>query len=132
MVLAVACEGGHEGVCDSGSLLFTNEITAVLVPWGIGSSGRSPERGPSTTTVPGLVSRAWTARGSSGGEPRHQTSDPTMIVSRCMPCFCIKRYNVVLSTPAIRAALDMLPAARLSKEVRYLRSKSANTRPRAR
>src|SRR5439155_1511004 len=50
---------------------------------------------------------------------------------RCRPWRSISRYSVVRSTPAIRAALDMLPLARLTSHVRYWRSNWAITRSRA-
>lgn len=48
----------------------------------------------------------------------HSLPASTMMVSRCIPCFSINRYRVVRSTPAMRAAFDIFPAALLSKTVK--------------
>ncbi len=42
----------------------------------------------------------------------------TVTISRCRPWRSISRYSVVRSTPARRAALDMLPPARPTSQVR--------------
>src|SRR5690606_26844198 len=52
------------------------------------------------------------------------------MVPRWRPCFSMSRYSVVRSTPAMRAAFDMLPPERATSQVRYSRSNSEITRSR--
>lgn len=90
---------------------------------------------PSRTKRKGASPTSETAATTPGGTPwtgaPHASPASIMMVSRCIPCFSINLYSVVLSTPANRAAFDMFPDALFSTTVRYRRSKSANTRPRA-
>src|SRR2546430_1825164 len=73
-----------------------------------------------------IAFRGWLHRGfrirahqeRSAFERNCTQPDLAMItVSRCRPCFSIKRYSVVRSTPAMRAALDMLPAVRPTSQL---------------
>src|SRR2546428_9969584 len=57
------------------------------------------------------------------GSGSRSTTHPAVGL-RCSPWRSISRYNVVRSTPAMRAAFDMFPLARLTSQVRYCRSKS--------
>src|SRR5438093_506005 len=66
----------------------------------------------------------------AAGSGSRSTTHPAVGL-RCSPWRSISRYNVVRSTPAMRAAFDMFPLARLTSQVRYCRSNCAITRSRA-
>src|SRR5947208_385320 len=78
-------------------------------------------------------SPAWASTGISciGPAPGSRSTTQPAVGLRCRPWRSMSRYNVVRSTPAMRAAFDMLPLARLTSQVRYCRSNCAMTRSRA-
>src|SRR5439155_3167988 len=78
-------------------------------------------------------SPAWASTGISciGPAPGSRSTTQPAVGLRCRPWRSLSRYNVVRSTPAMWAAFDMLPPARLTSQVRYCRSNCAMTRSRA-
>lgn len=90
---------------------LTGVLDGVRSRWWMEGASRANQNLIYQSTGKRKPRRAAEADGACGGGAEPQASFSTMMVPRCNPCFSISRYSVVRSTPAIRAAFDMLPSA---------------------